>query len=52
MIFFDGKLFRGNRSTKVDAKSYFVFDSPSFPPLAKLCGNGESKYLKTFKSFC
>ncbi|XP_073250204.1 L-asparaginase-like isoform X1 [Porites lutea] len=44
MIFFDGKLFRGNRSTKVDAKSCSVFDSPSFPPLAKLCSNGEIEW--------
>jgi len=42
-IFFDGKLFRGNRSTKVDAKSFSVFDSPSIPPLARLNSNGDGK---------
>lgn len=39
-IFFNGKLFRGNKSTKVNAKSFSVFDSPSYPPLAKLSNNG------------
>lgn len=39
-IFFNGKLFRGNRSTKVDAISFSVFDSPSCPPLAKLSSDG------------
>ncbi|XP_078351179.1 L-asparaginase-like [Oculina patagonica] len=46
-IFFDSKLFRGNRSTKVDAKSYCVFDSPSFPPLARICSNGEIEWNHT-----
>jgi len=47
-IFFDGKLFRGNRSTKVDAKSYSVYDSPSFPPLARLSSNGEVEWQDSF----
>ena len=44
-IFFNGKLFRGNKSTKVNAKSLSVFDSPSYPPLAKLSNNGGSKCI-------
>ena len=44
-IFFNGKLFRGNKSTKVDAKSFSVFDSPSYPPLAKLSNNGGNKCI-------
>ena len=47
-IFFNGKLFRGNKSTKVDAKSFSVFDSPSYPPLAKLSNNGGSKCITLF----
>jgi len=46
-IFFDGKLFRGNRSTKVDAKSYNVFDSPSIPPLARLSSHGDIQWNHT-----
>jgi len=46
-IFFDGKLFRGNRSTKVNAKSFSVFDSPSIPPLARLNSNGDVEWNQT-----
>ncbi|CAE8602015.1 unnamed protein product [Polarella glacialis] len=35
-IFFGGKLFRGNRSKKVDATSLEAFQSPNYPHLAKL----------------
>lgn len=43
-IFFHGKLFRGNRVTKVDARSYSVYDSPSFPALARLCSDGRVEW--------
>lgn len=33
-LFFNFKLFRGNRATKIAAESYAAFDSPNHPPLA------------------
>eukprot|EP00054_Salpingoeca_dolichothecata_P030360 m.246356 g.246356 ORF g.246356 m.246356 type:complete len:815 (-) comp26646_c0_seq12:165-2609(-) len=35
-LFFAGKLFRGNRTTKIDASSFGAFASPNMPPLAIL----------------
>jgi L-asparaginase len=35
-IFFNEKLYRGNRSVKIDSVSISAFDSPNFPPLAIL----------------
>ncbi|GAB5370246.1 hypothetical protein AAMO2058_001475800 [Amorphochlora amoebiformis] len=35
-IFFETRLFRGNRSKKVDSQGLAAFDSPNFPPLATL----------------
>lgn len=35
-IYFNNKLFRGNRCKKVDASSFAAFASPNFPPLAKI----------------
>jgi L-asparaginase len=35
-IYFNNKLFRGNRCKKVDASSFAAFASPNFPPLAKV----------------
>ncbi len=32
-LFFNNRLLRGNRSTKVNAGSFDAFDSPNFPPL-------------------
>lgn len=32
-LFFNNRLFRGNRTTKVNAGSFDAFDSPNFPPL-------------------
>ncbi|OFI35361.1 asparaginase [Alteromonas lipolytica] len=32
-LFFNNKLFRGNRSRKVNADGFDAFDSPNFPPL-------------------
>lgn len=34
-IYFDNKLFRGNRTTKKNAEYFDAFDSPNYPPLAK-----------------
>lgn len=33
-IFFNSQLFRGNRSTKVNATGFDAFSSPNYPPLA------------------
>lgn len=33
-LYFNNKLFRGNRSCKVAASDFAAFDSPNFPPLA------------------
>ncbi|MDR3490701.1 MAG: asparaginase [Gammaproteobacteria bacterium] len=35
-IFFNNKLFRGNRSKKMDASSFSAFASPNFPALGKV----------------
>lgn len=34
-IYFDSKLFRGNRTTKVSAEDFRAFSSPNLPPLAE-----------------
>jgi L-asparaginase len=34
-IYFDFKLFRGNRTTKIDSVQFRAFDSKNYPPLAK-----------------
>ena len=33
-LFFDHKLLRGNRATKVNSSQFDAFESPNFPPLA------------------
>jgi L-asparaginase len=35
-IYFNNKLFRGNRTTKIDATSFSAFASPNFPALGKV----------------
>eukprot|EP00887_Chlorella_sp_A99_P002278 scaffold10.g2278.t1 len=35
-VCFGGKLMRGNRVQKINTSDYMAFDSPSFPPLARL----------------
>jgi lysophospholipase len=35
-LFFNFKLFRGNRTTKVSADDFAAFNSPNFPPLATI----------------
>ncbi len=32
-LFFDERLYRGNRATKVNAEAFGAFDSPGFPPV-------------------
>lgn len=34
-VYFDTKLFRGNRTTKIDSEQFRAFDSRNYPPLAK-----------------
>jgi L-asparaginase len=34
-LFFNDRLYRGNRTTKVNADSFSAFDSPNFPPVGK-----------------
>ncbi len=40
-IFFDSLLMRGNRTKKLSIPSFGAFDSPNFPPLAKVGANTE-----------
>lgn len=35
-VYFNNKLFRGNRSTKMDATSFAAFASPNYPALGKI----------------
>jgi L-asparaginase len=35
-IYFDNKLTRGNRTTKMNAEHFDAFDSPNYPPLAQV----------------
>ena len=35
-IYFDNKLTRGNRATKMSAEHFDAFDSPNYPPLAEV----------------
>lgn len=34
-LYFEYKLYRGNRTTKISAEHFHAFDSPNFPPLAE-----------------
>lgn len=34
-IYFENKLMRGNRTTKINAEHFNAFDSPNYPPLAE-----------------
>jgi len=38
-LFFNFKLYRGNRTTKVSADDYAAFASPNYPPLATVAAN-------------
>ena len=35
-VYFNNKLFRGNRSTKIDASGFSAFASPNYPTLGKV----------------
>ncbi len=35
LLYFDGRLLRGNRATKVDAEAFAAFDSPRYPPVGR-----------------
>ncbi len=35
-LYFNNRLYRGNRSRKVDSNDFDAFDSPNFPPLAEV----------------
>ena len=41
MIFFGNDLLRGNRSRKRDANGYIAYETPKYPPLAKIGANIE-----------
>lgn len=47
-IYFDTKLFRGNRTTKIDSQQFRAFDSKNYPPLAK--AGVEINYFEEFIS--
>ncbi|KAJ3116913.1 hypothetical protein HK100_000933 [Physocladia obscura] len=50
-LFFAQKLYRGNRSSKVDAYAFSAFDSPNMRPLAEVSINiGERKEKKKKKN--
>ncbi|KAJ8259530.1 hypothetical protein GJAV_G00170390 [Gymnothorax javanicus] len=50
-LFFDNKLFQGNRVTKVDSNSFEAFTSPKFKPLMKM-GVGIKVNLPEPKDSC
>jgi L-asparaginase len=35
LLYFDSRLLRGTRATKVDSDAFFAFDSPKFPPVGR-----------------
>ncbi|NOZ35203.1 MAG: asparaginase [Chlorobi bacterium] len=47
-IYFDNKLFRGNRTTKINAEYFDAFNSPNYPYLAEagITINYDTKYIK------
>lgn len=45
-LYFNGRLFRGCRTVKVDASGFGAFDSPNYPPLAKVGINIELDKLR------
>lgn len=61
-IYFEYKLYRGNRAVKVSAEHFNAFDSPNFPPLAeagvhidmkrKFLHRSRSSQLTVYKSLC
>jgi L-asparaginase len=60
-LYFEYKLYRGNRTTKINAEHFNAFTSPNYPALAEsgvnltvnkdlLCPNDESLNLKIYKN--
>merc|ERR1719193_2272647 len=50
MLFFDDKLFRGNRTTKSNAESYSAFTAPNSKPLLKFGVKIKVKWDAVFRS--
>ena len=50
-VFFNNKLFRGNRTTKVSAGRLNAFDSPNFEPLAIAGVSISGDYLLCFSFY-
>ncbi|KAI8910155.1 asparaginase-domain-containing protein [Gorgonomyces haynaldii] len=48
-LFFDNKLFRGNRSSKVNALDFDAFDSPNLRPLVKVGINIDVSWSDVFR---
>lgn len=46
-LFFQNQLFRGNRTTKVDARRFAAFCSPNLPPLATVGADVTGKPCKS-----
>lgn len=49
-LFFHGKLYRGNRALKVDARRFGAFDSPNCPPLATVEAGIEGMIKRVYLS--
>lgn len=49
-IFFDGYLYRGNRSTKIDNESMHAFDSPNYPYCLRYDDNNTIEFNNEFKA--
>ncbi|XP_075223657.1 L-asparaginase [Lycorma delicatula] len=49
-VYFNYKLFRGNRTIKISSGSFTAFDSPNFPPLASAGINFVVNYREVFRS--
>ncbi|PFX27199.1 60 kDa lysophospholipase [Stylophora pistillata] len=47
-LFFHGKLYRGNRALKVDARRFGAFDTPNCPPLATVEAGIEIEWEELF----
>lgn len=48
-VFFNSKLFRGNRTIKISSASLDAFDSPNVSPIAKMGINTEVDYRTIFR---
>jgi lysophospholipase len=48
-VFFNSKLFRGNRTIKVSSNSFDAFDSPNVSPIAKMGIDLEIDYRLIFR---